>query len=68
MSSEIKYVYNEEAPEVRSLTHTFLDKACKHLLLGAFEFDILKNSEVRFWELDKRHFLFLFVIFLVLLS
>lgn len=68
MSSEIKFVYNEEDPEVRSLTHTFPDEACKHLLLGAFEFDILKNSEVRFWELDKRLFLFLFVIFLVLLS
>ena len=49
------------------LTHTFLDEACKHLLLGAFEFDILRNSEVEFWELDKRLFLFIFVIFLVLL-
>ena len=50
------------------LIHTFLDEACKHQLLGAFEFDILRNSEVGFWELDKRLFLFIFVIFLVLLS
>ena len=50
------------------LIHTFLDEACKHQLLGAFEFDILRNSEVGFWELDKRLFIFIFVIFLVLLS
>ena len=50
------------------LIHNFLDEACKHQLLGAFEFDILRNSEVGFWELDKRLFLFIFVIFLVLLS
>ena len=43
------------------LTHTFLDEACKHQLLGAFEFDILRYS-----ELDKRlhkYFKVEFVIF-----
>ena len=50
------------------LTHTFLDEACKHLLLGAFELDILRNSEVGFWELDKRlhkYFKVEFVIFFI---
>ena len=52
------------------LTHTFLGEAYKHILLGAFELDILRNSEVGFWKLDKsfhKYFKVEFVIFLVLL-
>ena len=57
MSSEIEFVNSEEAPEVLSLsfflplTHTSLDETCKRLLLGAFEFDILRQWDfLGFWQ------------------